>query len=1155
MMHRNPKKAQSLLKASEGATHASVVTANAAEALKSGTLSKRDLIKLSSHLEKAAKAMEIVKENTDAGAGQLGGAGTKYAHQRFKVYDESAKKEQTPGGAPKATPLSDLTDFVNTATDTQKAREKRKNRENISRKAKKKPEVVLPVPANMVKYTQSEAGGILAAVSNCGDAIKEMHRLGYTDLSITRLYELSKLVKNGTPILNRNTGRPALATVPQIKEFVSTVTEGGNTVGSREMRLALMGFEEERRRSSGISAIGLKIHPKVVQLYVGAAASLAEGRATSSAMEKSENRYVAECSLISTMTQVLAMGVTSFIPVEGKGSNSKFALMVSEASGGIPVQAASPLNTWSTDDTTLFVTTNVAGEQEMRVASASVKGKTAGVFKLDSPDYLSGCRVRLTTSLSGGGMSAPFYATITGLSERELSHPSGMLVVKVPGLCHGGASDYRANEVGYLVFLRRENENGDKMEQLNFSYYRNHVLLPTIEGTREKFFGYRKGEPVTPDLTAISWNDGGGPQLKSITEEQQQAKEAGLRILSAKHPAAMTGVAQPCDVGPQFRVLKQLEKMMERGSSAPSLAINALVDTALKKNSDILTLKPHTRAAVISFASRVPQMMSAAFKQEHAVASFVETGFLDRETKSGPCFDGALANCRRALSQQEEELCVRTFPVLFEAMEKNGHVPDDVFVALGYPRDLNSKGEEIDRPATISGENRQRAKVLSHAEQRALRQAVKDDAADKEAAHVASENAKKSVVLSLNRTAETAIFLHLGKPATSSRNQLSLATPEMVAKLSKGELQAFCHCRKFDTTKAKGTWPKKGKVGEAAENLISWAHGLLGADLLLKASAPVPARLAVPAALHGVAPLVVTAATGLAAVSGELPSVMLRNGAWLASVYLNVLGCPDAFLGGSPTTADCERADLLRELLYARLQTHKDARVEVASKRASWVFEWTEENLAPVAAISVAFGHVHNDLGAATGQTTLLSARDERFVLACNAMALGEGCYTHRNQDTGCWVRSGKVVGKERSFGVRNAEHARCSQLLTSQDLASRFYCSYPAQSSEVQTGAARRGYFGSLEQYVGLGFMRTNQEAVNALCSSTSEDRLLSWSASHLERTAAVNFPGSPSMVEKQLHMVGYLFELAYDLMISPRDNVSRSPGFETPLGIFGGS
>ena len=41
----------------------------------------------------------------------------------------------------------------------------------------------------------------------------------------------------------------------------------------------------------------------------------------------------------------------------------------------------------------------------------------------------------------------------------------------------------------------------------------------------------------------------------------------------------------------------------------------------------------------------------------------------------------------------------------------------------------------------------------------------------------------------------------------------------------------------------------------------------------------------------------------------------------------------------------------------------------------------------------------------------------------------------------------------------------------------------------------------------------------------------------------------------DKQLHMVGYLFELFYDLMIAPRNNVSCSPGFETCLGIFGGT
>ena len=45
-----------------------------------------------------------------------------------------------------------------------------------------------------------------------------------------------------------------------------------------------------------------------------------------------------------------------------------------------------------------------------------------------------------------------------------------------------------------------------------------------------------------------------------------------------------------------------------------------------------------------------------------------------------------------------------------------------------------------------------------------------------------------------------------------------------------------------------------------------------------------------------------------------------------------------------------------------------------------------------------------------------------------------------------------------------------------------------------------------------------------------------------------------SHRLQDKQLHMVGYLFELFYDLMIAPRHNVSQSPGFETPLGVFGG-
>ena len=72
-------------------------------------------------------------------------------------------------------------------------------------------------------------------------------------------------------------------------------------------------------------------------------------------------------------------------------------------------------------------------------------------------------------------------------------------------------------------------------------------------------------------------------------------------------------------------------------------------------------------------------------------------------------------------------------------------------------------------------------------------------------------------------------------------------------------------------------------------------------------------------------------------------------------------------------------------------------------------------------------------------------------------------------------------------------------------------------------------------------------------MCSSDLGGVFL-WPPNVLERVNKVKLVGCTSLQEKQLQIVGYLFELFYDLMISPEDNVSVSPGFETCLGIFGG-
>ena len=48
-----------------------------------------------------------------------------------------------------------------------------------------------------------------------------------------------------------------------------------------------------------------------------------------------------------------------------------------------------------------------------------------------------------------------------------------------------------------------------------------------------------------------------------------------------------------------------------------------------------------------------------------------------------------------------------------------------------------------------------------------------------------------------------------------------------------------------------------------------------------------------------------------------------------------------------------------------------------------------------------------------------------------------------------------------------------------------------------------------------------------------------------------AVNFRGNLRLQTKQLNMLGYLWEIAYDLCISPAANISGNPGFEVLLGV----
>ena len=95
-------------------------------------------------------------------------------------------------------------------------------------------------------------------------------------------------------------------------------------------------------------------------------------------------------------------------------------------------------------------------EKPRHVASATETAQTSSVFKKGSRSFLSGARVRLTATMSAAGTVASICIIVTGYNLREVKHSSGMVVIEVPGLCIGAASDPRLKEIGYLVLLHSE---------------------------------------------------------------------------------------------------------------------------------------------------------------------------------------------------------------------------------------------------------------------------------------------------------------------------------------------------------------------------------------------------------------------------------------------------------------------------------------------------------------------------------------------------------------------------------------------------------------------------------------------------------------------------------------------------------------------------
>ena len=94
-------------------------------------------------------------------------------------------------------------------------------------------------------------------------------------------------------------------------------------------------------------------------------------------------------------------------------------------------------------------------------------------------------------------------------------------------------------------------------------------------------------------------------------------------------------------------------------------------------------------------------------------------------------------------------------------------------------------------------------------------------------------------------------------------------------------------------------------------------------------------------------------------------------------------------------------------------------------------------------------------------------------------------------------------------------------------------------------TGAAQVcGFHQDLKPYLGCAFDKEDRRAVKMLTTDISEGGILRWSQQGL--ALASKCPHGDTLVEKQLHIVSYMFEVMADIMIEPKHNMSDSGSFE---------
>ena len=577
-------------------------------------------------------------------------------------------------------------------------------------------------------------------------------------------------------------GRKALLDHKELTELVEEIksdTFGGKSMSASEIKSRLKSHVFKLwARKGKLHLLPQHINEHVLNSFVSTVKSQCIFNLFDNISNKTESRHVAEWSLRSTLCYTAIVACTHFIPsVESTTYHPKkrdlnkdavqlwnlvekaYNKMIGNDKIVETMVPILPNLLTTTNEVTIFATAETIHQKESfyivaKPEKESIKNdevhsgaRNNYKTKLSGDAHCRGVRIVINSTFTAGGLSAPIFVTLFGLTEDEMPTDE-IICLEVPGLVAGSHQNLYSGGAGFITFVRggdkktncedssnvmnNENDDNTPITSINvgetFSkesrvaqMYREKVYYPFIAKIRQDKYQWNGDIDNIPNhLRAVSWMDGCASQIKLITSEENMLMEKKLKITCNKHSASRTAVEQAADCGAMFKELKRLAKNTDNqhtcNNSVYDFIANALVNMESCRDdqvSKVLKLQAHKKKALLSTVSKLPIITSRAYSDAVIKKAFVLNGQLDISHKLVPSLTNLLSTYRGNIEStclmKKDELILS----MYEEAYTSGMVGESTLDMFNIPRDFTSDGDLVNRDVGIQLENRQRAKVLT----------------------------------------------------------------------------------------------------------------------------------------------------------------------------------------------------------------------------------------------------------------------------------------------------------------------------------------------------------------------------------------------------------------------------------------------------------